>query len=280
MPLPPPLHLAALHYASRAGHTEVAAKLVIAGSHVACCDPRGITAAHLAAERGFSGACQLGCLPGMSSCWLLHAAGSYGLVLLPMLMPAWGDRGAASAGCQVLIFLLMFCLPCFFPCPADIVEKLLLAGYVADSVAGPLADGTEGGTALHLAAAQGWEEVRCRHAACAWPRLRAALPVLCSLCCRRSCSWCRQWSAQTARCCPYLLAIHLQSTILLPGPCASCRWCTSCCSLLPTPGASTFRRATLSTSLCCTATRSCALCCWMPAAGSQTAQVGRVHSWR
>lgn len=30
-----------------------------------------------------------------------------------------------------------------------------MAGYLADSVAGPLADGTEGGTALHLAAAQG-----------------------------------------------------------------------------------------------------------------------------
>ncbi len=30
-----------------------------------------------------------------------------------------------------------------------------MAGYVADCVAGPLADGTEGGTALHLAAAQG-----------------------------------------------------------------------------------------------------------------------------
>ena len=41
--------------------------------------------------------------------------------------------------------------------PADIVDKLLLAGYVPDCVAGPLADGTEGGTALHLAAAQGCE---------------------------------------------------------------------------------------------------------------------------
>lgn len=42
---------------------------------------------------------------------------------------------------------------------ADIVDKCLCAGYVPDSLAGPLADGTEGGTALHLAAAQGWEAV-------------------------------------------------------------------------------------------------------------------------
>jgi hypothetical protein len=39
------------------------------------------------------------------------------------------------------------------------VGKLLLAGYVADSMAGPLADGSEGGTPLHLAAAQGCAEV-------------------------------------------------------------------------------------------------------------------------
>ena len=46
---------AALHYASRAGHSEVAAKLVIAGSAVQAGDAHGITAAHLAAERGFAG---------------------------------------------------------------------------------------------------------------------------------------------------------------------------------------------------------------------------------
>lgn len=52
----PPCLPAALHYAARAGHTEVSGKLVIAGAHVAAADPHGITAAHLAAERGFAGA--------------------------------------------------------------------------------------------------------------------------------------------------------------------------------------------------------------------------------
>lgn len=47
----------------------------------------------------------------------------------------------------------------FITTPAGIVERLLLAGYVVDSMAGPLADGTEGGTALHLAAAQGHGQV-------------------------------------------------------------------------------------------------------------------------
>lgn len=44
------------------------------------------------------------------------------------------------------------------PC-ADILERCLCAGYVVDSMAGPLVDGSEGGTALHLAVAQGCEEV-------------------------------------------------------------------------------------------------------------------------
>jgi hypothetical protein len=74
MTSPPSLSHAALHYASRAGYTEVAAKLVIAGSHVACCDSHGITAAHLAAERGFSGARQLGCLPALHV-WPARPAG-------------------------------------------------------------------------------------------------------------------------------------------------------------------------------------------------------------
>ena len=158
-----------------------------------------------------------------------------------------------------LIFLSTFWFPCFIPCPADIVEKLLLAGYVADSVAGPLADGTEGGTALHLAAAQGWEEVRCLPFCAVLLLLLLLMP-----------RWHTRTCAAAHTCWPFT-----SSAPQLPlGLCASCRWCTSCCSLLPTRGASTSRRATLSTLLCCTATPGCAPCCWMPAAGSQTAQVG------
>ena len=43
---------AALHHASQAGHTEVAAKLVIAGAPVQTADTHGRTPAHLAARRG------------------------------------------------------------------------------------------------------------------------------------------------------------------------------------------------------------------------------------
>lgn len=55
----------------------MAGKLVIAGAHVAAADPHGITAAHLAAERGFAGsATQRGnavrdlqlCLPRGAKC--------------------------------------------------------------------------------------------------------------------------------------------------------------------------------------------------------------------
>ncbi len=44
---------AALHHAAEAGHVEVVAKLVIAGSHVQRMTSTGFTAAHLAARHGF-----------------------------------------------------------------------------------------------------------------------------------------------------------------------------------------------------------------------------------
>ena len=46
------LAAAALHHAADAGHTEVVATLVIAGTSVLRVDARGYTAAHLAASRG------------------------------------------------------------------------------------------------------------------------------------------------------------------------------------------------------------------------------------
>lgn len=129
---------APLQYAARAGHAAVAAQLVIAGAQVAHADPHGLTAAHLAAERGFAGE------PGCSAAWGAGLpGGSGGLLVLSLLLA---------------LTLLAPLLPA--PRHPGIVSRLLLAGYVADSVAGPLADGTEGGTALHLAAAQGCEEVR------------------------------------------------------------------------------------------------------------------------
>ena len=46
------VNCAALHHAAHAGHTEVVAKLVIAGAPVQHADVKGRTAAHLAAVWG------------------------------------------------------------------------------------------------------------------------------------------------------------------------------------------------------------------------------------
>lgn len=78
-----------------------------------------------------------------------------------LMLPAGWPRAALAKRHRPAVWLPVTrpCLPRWCPCP-DILERCLCAGYVVDSVAGPLADGAEGGTALHLAAAQGCEEVR------------------------------------------------------------------------------------------------------------------------
>lgn len=168
----PSCSAAALHYAARAGHTEVAGKLVIAGAHVAAADPRGITAAHLAAERGFAGGPP--CLPTCCPAPRRHILGCARLVVPGLLCQPgfacvssflrtmcfshsaqWSGSSSSRSRANCSVHPPSVCGRL-----AGIVERLLLAGYVVDSMAGPLADGTEGGTALHLAAAEGHEEVR------------------------------------------------------------------------------------------------------------------------
>lgn len=107
------LLLAALHHACQAGHTEVAAQLVIAGAPVQTADAHGRTPAHLAARRGahevvdkllmagyevdaLGGDCGTGvpldspqaaerAASGMGGCAVLHLAARHGhlLVRLP-----------------------------------------------------------------------------------------------------------------------------------------------------------------------------------------------------
>ena len=62
----------------------------------------------------------------------------------------------SAGGCFLLLtcFSVTSAAALHLPTP-DIVERLLMAGYEVDSMAGPLADGSEGGSALHLAVAQG-----------------------------------------------------------------------------------------------------------------------------